>query len=227
MKLILLIGFSRGIGKAIFEQLRAVIQPGKIELLAIGRNTQNLPEYNAVVYKEANLLENDCWVKLSEHIPTHVDTLDVFINASVVEPINMVGSLDSYQLEQAVQVNYISPMKLINELVSLQKKLKFNINVFNISSGAATKPIEGWSAYCSTKAGLKMFLDVVNIESGSNLSVTHIDPGVVATDMQKTIRSKSVKEMKGVQQFINLNNNNHLKTPQDAALEILKTSGNY
>jgi len=70
-----------------------------------------------------------------------------------------------------------------------------------------------------------MFLDVTHKESEGTISVTHIDPGVVDTDMQKTIRSKSNKEMKNVQQFRDLNLSNNLKSPQDAARDVLAYSG--
>jgi benzil reductase ((S)-benzoin forming) len=227
MKLILLIGFSRGLGKALFEQLLTNLQPGELELIALGRNTENLSKYDGVIYEQADLSKDDCWNSLLEFIPDNINDLDIFLNASVVEPINRVGTLDSYLLGQAVQVNYLSPMKLINEMMRLQQKSNFHINVFNISSGAASRAIDGWSVYCSTKAALKMFLDVANIETGESLAVTHIDPGVIDTDMQKIIRSKSAKEMKGVQQFINLSSDNLLKSPEVAALDVLKKSGLY
>ena len=120
MKLVVLVGFSRGLGKAMFEQLIKGLKPGERELLAIGRNTKNLPKYESVTYQEADLLEHDCWDSLSQDIPSNTESLDVFINASVIEPIAMVGALKSYQLESAVKVNYISPMKLVNELVFLK-----------------------------------------------------------------------------------------------------------
>ncbi|MBE8233504.1 MAG: SDR family NAD(P)-dependent oxidoreductase [Endozoicomonadaceae bacterium] len=227
MKLILLIGFSRGLGKALFEQLLISLEPEELELIAVGRNTENLPKYNGVTYKQADLSKDDCWNSLLEFILDNINDLDIFLNASVVEPINRVGTLDSYLLGQAVQVNYLSPMKLINEIISLQQKSNFHINVFNISSGAASKAIDGWSVYCSTKAALKMYLDVACIETGDTFAVTHIDPGVIDTDMQKVIRSKSAKEMKGVQQFINLSSDNLLKSPEVAALDVLKKSGLY
>jgi len=227
MKQILLIGFSRGLGKALFEQLLTKLKHGELELIAIGRHIENLPKYDGVIYKQADLSKDDCWNSLLEFIPDSINDLDIFLNASVVEPINKVGALDSHLLGQAVQVNYLSPMKLINGIISLQKKSNFHINVFNISSGAASRAIDGWSAYCSTKAALKMFLDVANIETGESLAVTHIDPGVIDTEMQKIIRSKSSKEMKGVQQFINLDSDNLLKSPKVAALDVLKKSGLY
>lgn len=225
MKLILLVGFSKGLGKAMFEQLLNSLQAGKIELLAVGRNTSKLTKYECVTYLEVDLLKKDCWDTISTGIPNDIDSLDLFINAAVIEPIGVVGTLDNTQLENAIMVNYTSPMKLINKLVYIQSKSNFLLNIYNISSGASSTPIEGWSLYCGTKAAFKMFLDVAYKESEATISVTHIDPGVVDTDMQNTIRSKSSNEMKNVQQFIQLKKSNSLKSPQQAATEVLVKSG--
>lgn len=221
MRFLILVGFSKGLGKAIFEQLLESLKPNEIELLALGRNTKNLPKYDAVTYIEADLLKDNCWELLSKQIPSNTTKLDVIINASVIEPIAAVGSLSGMQLDNAVKVNYISPLKLINQLVYFQQKHHFLLNILNITSGASSKAIEGWSLYCSTKAALRMFLDVTYAESKGNMELTHIDPGVIDTDMQRTIRSKSEKEMKNVQQFRELNKSNQLKSPHEAARDVL------
>ena len=225
MKLILLVGFSKGLGKAMFEQLLIGLQAGRRELLAVGRNTNKLPTHEGVTYLEVDLLKTDCWDTLLTCIPNNIESLDIFVNAGVIEPIGVVGTLDNNQLENAIRVNYSSPMKLINKLVFIQKKLNFLLNIYNISSGASSTPIEGWSLYCSTKAAFKMFLDVTDKESKGTISVKHIDPGVVDTDMQNTIRSKSNKEMKYVHKFIQLKESNSLQSPKEAATEVLVKSG--
>lgn len=225
MKLIILIGFSRGLGKALFDSLIGGLKPGEVELLALGRNINNVIKHDGVSYQEADLLNDDCWDLMSTHIPGNIKLLDVFINASVIEPIGMIGNLNTQKLEDAVKVNYISPMKLVNKLISIQNKTNFAMNIFNISSGASSRAINGWSLYCSTKAALKMFLDVAEIESLDLVSVTHIDPGVMDTDMQKTIRSKSSKEMKNVQAFKELKSTDTLKSPKEAAEELLSNLG--
>jgi len=225
MKLIILIGFSRGLGKALFDSLIVGLKPGEVELLALGRNINNVIKHDAVSYQETDLLNDDCWDLIPTYIPGNIKLLDVFINASVIEPIGAIGSLNTEKLEDTVKVNYISPMKLVNKLIAVQNKTDFAMQIFNISSGASSRAIDGWALYCSTKAALKMFLDVAEIESEGLVSVTHIDPGVMDTDMQKTIRSKSSKEMKNVQAFKELKSTNTLKSPKEAAKELLHRLG--
>ena len=96
----------------------------------------------------------------------------------------------------------------------MQKKTK--LIIYNISSGASSKPIEGWSAYCSTKSATKMMLDVISLEN-SNVLVHHHDPGMVDTNMQKKIRSTNKYKMKNVAFFREAK----LTEPEDAAKKIV------
>jgi benzil reductase ((S)-benzoin forming) len=223
MKLIILVGFSKGLGKAIYEQLLPTLIPGKRELLALGRNKKNNIYHDCVTHLEADLLISNCWDKI--HIPKKTKSIDVIFNAAVIEPIGTVGAIESDQVESAVKVNYISPMTLVNTLMEQQKKSNFELKLNNITSGASSKAIEGWALYCSTKAAFKMFLDVVCLESGNNVSIRHINPGLIDTDMQKAIRSKTEKEMKNVHNFIKLKKSNSLKSPYEVGKNVLEEAG--
>ena len=57
---------------------------------------------------------DDCWEQLL--ISKETKTVDVIINAAVIEPIGTVGSIENSQLEGAIKVNYVSPVKLVNTL---------------------------------------------------------------------------------------------------------------
>jgi NAD(P)-dependent dehydrogenase (short-subunit alcohol dehydrogenase family) len=64
----------------------------------------------------------------------------------------------------------------------------------NISSGAAVKAIEGWSAYCVAKAGLTHLTRLLAAEEPEIITVA-LRPGVVDTAMQTLIRSEGAKAM--------------------------------
>ena len=52
--------------------------------------------------------------------------------------------------------------------------------MINISSGAAHRPLEGWSAYCSAKAGLAMLTNAIALEcAGAGVRVFGLAPGVI------------------------------------------------
>ena len=65
--------------------------------------------------------------------------------------------------------------------------------VLTVSSGAASYPLEGWSAYCASKAGAAMLLRCLDLESRQDgIRAIGLSPGTVATDMQQVIRASGV-----------------------------------
>ncbi len=68
--------------------------------------------------------------------------------------------------------------------------------ILNVSSGAAHGPREGWSAYCSAKAGLLMLTRSLHEEYGErNIASFGLQPGVVDTGMQVRIRDSGMNEI--------------------------------
>ncbi|MDB4290195.1 SDR family NAD(P)-dependent oxidoreductase, partial [Flavobacteriaceae bacterium] len=99
------------------------------------------------------------------------------------------------------------------------------VRIINISSGAAKRPILGWSIYCSTKSANEMFFNTLKLqeENNKNIEVHNLDPGVMDTDMQKNIRSKSENEMPNVELFKEYHKTEQLKSAQEVALDIVST----
>jgi NAD(P)-dependent dehydrogenase (short-subunit alcohol dehydrogenase family) len=65
--------------------------------------------------------------------------------------------------------------------------------IVNVSSGAAIRPLEGWSAYCTAKAGLAMLTRAIMLENtATGIRVFGFQPGTTDTDMQVTIRASGV-----------------------------------
>lgn len=140
----------------------------------------------------------------------------IFINnAATILPLKCIGSFKEEEIFNYIKINTISPIKIINRLVSIFNKSK--ISVINITSGAAKKPISYWSLYCSSKSAVHMFCEVLAVEHPS-LVVRNIDPGVIDTQMQNKIRESSFPDV-GV--FSKLAETGKLKRPIDVAREIL------
>ena len=79
-------------------------------------------------------------------------------------------------------------MLLMDAFVPHPKELACPKLVVNISSGAAKRPIEGWSAYCSAKAGLDMATRTLALEQSRETNpvrVLSFAPGIVDTRMQE------------------------------------------
>jgi NAD(P)-dependent dehydrogenase (short-subunit alcohol dehydrogenase family) len=65
--------------------------------------------------------------------------------------------------------------------------------IINISSGAATSALEGWSHYCSSKAAALMLTRATHLEyADKGIRVVGLSPGTVATDMQVAIKASGI-----------------------------------
>ena len=125
-------------------------------------------------------------------------TLDILINnGAVIEPISSIEKIDRLNFDKAVRVNYMAPTLLISYCWS--SLIKNKGKVINILSGAAIKPIEGWTAYCSTKAALHMVNQQTHLEGYENgISSIGISPGMVDTEMQGKIRASGINKVSKV-----------------------------
>ena len=66
-------------------------------------------------------------------------------------------------------------------------------SIVNVSSGAAYRPLEGWSAYCAAKAGLAMLTRSIELETaGKGIRIFGFSPGTIDTDMQVKIRASGM-----------------------------------
>ena len=87
-------------------------------------------------------------------------------------PINLIGA---YNVVRAVLPGMLA---------------KGGGTIVNVSSGAAYRPLEGWSAYCAGKAGLAMLTRSIALETaGKGIRVFGFSPGTIDTEMQVKIRA--------------------------------------
>jgi benzil reductase ((S)-benzoin forming) len=132
------------------------------------------------------------------------DRIYLVQNAGVVTPINPSGQVENADLEKSVNVNLLSPMIVTNEMLKASQGSSSQLIMVNVSSGAGSRPVYGWSTYCSTKAGINMLTETVSLElskNGSRHKVIAFSPGVMDTDMQGTIRSSSEESFADVENF--------------------------
>jgi NAD(P)-dependent dehydrogenase (short-subunit alcohol dehydrogenase family) len=106
-------------------------------------------------------------------------------NAGMVDPLAFVAMADTESWRYAIEVNLLGPFYMAR--ASILELRNNRGRVVNVSSGAATTPIQAASAYCAAKAGLNHFTRVLAAEEPSVVCVT-MRPGVVDTDMQAVIR---------------------------------------
>lgn len=113
-------------------------------------------------------------------------------NAGLIDPVSRLAESDPEAWSKIADINYKGVYYGMRAAIPLMLKNKGG-TIINISSGAATSPLEGWSHYCSTKAAVRMLTQCANKEYGDqNINVIGLSPGTVATKMQKIIRDSAI-----------------------------------
>ncbi|HZN17230.1 MAG TPA: SDR family NAD(P)-dependent oxidoreductase [Micromonosporaceae bacterium] len=218
MRTVVITGVSGGLGAALFDQLASRGD----RVLALGRHFSDAQRALAAREPERVTLRT---TDLAE-VASLPDTAELALalrgatgavllhNAAVIEPIGPVGTLAPEQVARAVTVNLTAPMLLTNAFLAAAGR---PAQVLFISSGAAQRAIEGWSAYCATKSGGKMFFAVLAAEA-DKVTVACVNPGVMDTPMQSTIRAASFPER---ERYEGLHSRGELPDPADVARKII------
>ena len=119
--------------------------------------------------------------------------LDALINnAGVIEPIASIAESDPATWARNVEINLTGAYHAIRAVLP-GMIAGGGGTIVNVSSGAAVRPLEGWSAYCAAKAGLHMLTRAVALETaGQGIRVFGFQPGTTDTDMHVLIRASGI-----------------------------------
>lgn len=119
--------------------------------------------------------------------------IDVLVNnAGSIQPIARLAATDPDAWAATVDVNLVGAYRLIHAVLPGQIAAGGG-RIVNISTGAAHRALEGWSAYCASKAGLAMLTETIHCDhSGDGIRSFGLAPGLVDTDMQAAIRASGI-----------------------------------
>ncbi|NOY23520.1 MAG: SDR family NAD(P)-dependent oxidoreductase [Acidobacteria bacterium] len=226
----LITGATRGIGRAIVAELDACYGD-KASYLLIARNEAALRSLKSVLQGEAQVLATDFAspVQAGKVVAEMLLKIDVrgnekvvlVNNAGVLPPVGKTGDLNGDEIENNIQVNLTAPLVLTNEFLRWADTSPNPKLIVNISSGAARFPIVCWGAYCAAKAGVDMFSRTIAEEKRPDLQVISVAPGIIETDMQRGIRDLTPEQFPLVDNFAAYKSSGSLKSPEQAAKEIV------
>jgi len=119
--------------------------------------------------------------------------LDVLIgNAGVITPIAQLADADPDDWSKTIDINLKGIFHGMRAALPVMVA-QGGGTVLTISSGAAHHAIEGWSAYCASKAGAAMLTAMADHENrGKGIRAMGLSPGTVATQMQREIAASGV-----------------------------------
>jgi NAD(P)-dependent dehydrogenase (short-subunit alcohol dehydrogenase family) len=188
----LITGASRGLGRALFEQLaRAGAQ-----VVGVARRTEELERAARALRAEglaahalaADVGDLDAIYPLAGAAQALVGPIELLVhNASTLGPTPLGPLLDlpCEELSSVLQVNLLGPFRLTRAIAGGMLVRGSGI-VASISSDAAVNAYPNWGAYGVSKAALDHLSRSWAAElQGTGVSAISIDPGEMDTDMHR------------------------------------------
>lgn len=118
--------------------------------------------------------------------------LEVLINnAGQIDPIATIAKADPLAWGRQIDVNLKGVFHGLHAALPVMQRAGKG-TILTVGSGAAYNPLEGWSAYCASKAGAMMLTRAAHLEAGQRIRVLSLSPGTVATEMQAAIRLSGI-----------------------------------
>ncbi len=221
MNYIYITGTGSGIGLSLARKL---IQNPKNKVIGISRHQQI--EAENYLHITLDLSKPRLFKKFRFEQIGKADRIILVNNAATLGEVRHVGRLKAHSILAGYHLNLLAPAFLSNEFLHTYRDHPAKKLILNISSGAAFTPIEGWSIYCSSKAGLEMFAAVMEeelrIDGVEDTRVFSISPGVVDTPMQAEIRQASPEEFHLLERFREYKSAGILASPEEIAEELIK-----
>lgn len=223
MKLAIITGGSKGLGKALvdlFDQKGWMVR----ELSRSGDSQYHIDCDFSDALSSAKAL-NDAFKALSEQ---QFDEIVLINNVGTVNPIGPIHLDKPDDWQANIQINLNACIMATGLFIQYFSEQSGKHQIANISSGAASKAFFGWSLYCAAKAGVEAFTDCVALEqsrSTNPVTIFSVRPGVIDTGMQKVIRSQDKDRFEDIEGFKALKSDQNLRTPQVVASAVYAMMG--
>jgi NAD(P)-dependent dehydrogenase (short-subunit alcohol dehydrogenase family) len=202
-KVAIVTGAARGIGYSIALQLARdgcaiaifdILEPEKVE-----ENTKELKkECQPVLYFQGDLAQSKDHDNFCKQVMKEYGRIDFLINNAGVAPKKRMDILETtedsfnYVLDINLKGTFFLTQKVANIMIDEIKKYnEIKPKIINIASISSYTSSSNRGEYCISKAGVsmitKLFADRL---SEYNINVYEIRPGIIYTDMTKTVKDK-------------------------------------
>ncbi len=191
---ILVTGAGRGIGA---ELVRILAAHGATVFAGVYGEAEPLPDAATILPLDVTR-QSDVDAAIARI--TRSGGLDVLVNnAGQITPIGPLATLPSDALTPAFAVNVIGVHRMAVAALPLLRASKGTI--VNAGTGAATTAMEGWTAYCTTKAGVHMLTRLLALELAPE-GIQSFFIGIPPTDtaMQAEIRASGLNPISQIPQ---------------------------
>jgi benzil reductase ((S)-benzoin forming) len=213
-------GTSRGIGKAIAQQL--LLDP-KNKVFGFSRS--NSISHERFSFQQIDLSDPLAAGKWEFPVLADAEKIGLVNNAGAIGAVKRTGNLGANDITGAFNVNLVSAVLLTNSFLKAYSALPATQVIINVSSGAGKNPVDGWSVYCASKAAIDMFTKTLaqelKIDGKKHIHAFAVAPGVVDTAMQDQIRTASKEDFSRIDDFTGFKEQGQLADPGLVAAKYL------
>ena len=218
-------GGGRGLGRAVAETLAAL---GASVVVA----SRNAPELDDVVKsirkagghalaQTADVSDDRQVQDLVLATERWVGPATILVNsAGMVEPLALLARSDPALWLRNISINIGGTYLPIRAALPGMLE-RGSGRIVNVTSGAATRPWPGGTAYAAGKAGVVQLTRSLALElEGTGVTACAYNPGPMDTEMQERIRRASSSEFPAVEEYRQLQREGRLRAPKDAARAV-------
>lgn len=187
MKTVVVTGASKGIGRAVVEELLNK----DYRVIAVARNfqhqetdnNQECQNYQSLIKVVGDVREDNVLNTVLNHLQNH-ELVSLILSAAYISEkgcrIEQINDFDS-ELHASWSVNVLSPIKWIQK--SLPWLRSSHGSIIYLSTNIIMPPLafSGATAYASTKAAMTTIIRTLAIEEPSIGPVLAVSPGIVST----------------------------------------------
>lgn len=218
-------GASRGLGRAIAEQLLARGE----HLISISRRAPEGLSSPRLQHWSADLADAGAVaLRLREHLQTQEPQdfagLTLINNAGVISKLAPLGEVDGEDLARAIRVGLEAPLRLTAAFLGATRGWATPRKVLLVCSGLGRRAMAGSASYCAAKAGLDHLARAVALEEAAQAHgarIVSLAPGVIDTHMQLQLRSADPQAFPDHTRFAALHRDGQLESPAAAAARLI------
>ncbi len=188
-KVIVVTGAGGGVGRELVLQLIA----NGASVAAIDINKERLDETAKIANNAAKCSVHICDISKPEAVvATAKEIIEKYVtvdglinNAGIIQPFIKINDLDYAKINKIMNVNFYGSLYMVKAFLP-HLLTRPEGHILNVSSMGGFFPFPGQSIYGASKAAIKLMTEGLYAElSGTNVHVTIVFPGAVATDIAK------------------------------------------
>jgi len=221
-KVAVVTGGGRGIGRA----AASILARAGAAVAVVARTEEEIEETASRIRQEggyampvpADVTDWAAMKQVADEVAQTWDAADIVVaNAGVLKPVGDTWEVDPATWAQNLDVNLMGAFYTTRAFFPAMVERGRGVLIY-VSSGAATHPVAGWSAYCAAKAGLDHFGRTVAAEidqQGLSIRVHILYPGVVDTAMQAKIREMPEESFSRAEKYRRYHRQGQLRPPEE------------